>query len=173
MRVYHLPVHYLLTLRCRSLDPQTTYRTANEARFDFSNGSLEEQQASALGNIARPDDFIQFFITGSEKQPNPPKRPDGHASSLVIGTIPSTIDDIASSVSSTPGNAEHNETSLMGHFGAVSESGIYLDFDSLNEWTASSTPEFCTKVDIPYSYFCKTFSPERPNREGIFRRVPT
>lgn len=145
----------MLTFKCRSLDPQTTYSTADDARFDFSSGSVEEQQASALGNIARPNDFIQFFIATPEVSNPQATYSLGEQRDLVLGTVPSTIDDIPSIGSTTPGNPEHNEIGLMGHFGAVSESGIYL-FSK----TSHRSPAVETKLDIPHSYLCRTWLPQ-------------
>lgn len=164
-----------------SLDPQTTYKSGNEARFDFSNGSLEEERVPALGNIARPNAYIQFFLANSDipfRQPvetpdwseaaelakNKEKEihADVYQASTVLGAVPSTIDDI-SNPESSPGKAPLKDSTLFqnGHFGALSESGIYYnstvvkDFKS-GEYVMSPLP-ISTKIDVPYSYFFQDY----------------
>ena len=137
-----------------SLDPQRTYNEVEEPQLDFVNGSLEEQQISALGNLAQPGAYIQFFVgnpgkshTTLEKRLNyfdPKKR------NVVIGTTPSTIDDIP--IDTVDKGGEHVRI-RNGHFGCVSQSGIYLSKkDPGSNPNTSESPSFGTKIDLPHSY---------------------
>lgn len=165
-----------------SLDPQTTYKTVNEARFDFSSVSLEEQQASALGNIAHPNAVIQFFLANGEMisrplpdtfQGNEPveasqKRTyaDMFQTATVFGAVPSTVDIIPTFESpasvTTPGDSIEFRKGL---FGAVSESGMYYDStvpkDIISGEHVTRPVAISTKIDLPYSYLFRDYEKER------------
>jgi hypothetical protein len=171
-----------------SLDPQTTYRTISEARFDYTGGSIEEHQASALGNIAKPNSFIQFFAMEGKNaspvrltDPQPRRSPmdDRYRMHTVLGTVPSTVDQTPTRPRKRPKSQKYetfrarwwrrrglglktgspnwkdNVIFRSGHFGAVSESGLYLDFakkHSQKDATVSEQDIVQTKIDFPYSY---------------------
>jgi hypothetical protein len=161
-----------------SLDPQTTYNTINKARFDFSNASLEEQQSYALGNIAQEGASIQFFVA---------KENIKHTKDLVVhdrrfvkktfvlGGVPSTVDDVPEPKQEHP---KKNLFFLPGHFGVVSESGIYFRDRSLKaksgDENTSTEPEAIpheTKIDLPFSYVvCDT---RLEGNEISSRGIPT
>lgn len=161
-----------------SLDPQSTYGEISEARFDFSTGSLEEQQMSALGNIAESDAYIQFFIANDNFAYVKPVKLAKLAgvnigqTSTVVGTVPSTIDD-------QPNDEPHPEAGKAeivcqpGHFGAVSEAGMFLSADSIKQRAPKGRdriiekPAIHTKIDLPYSYVYRDFRLEA--KPGIFR----
>jgi len=163
-----------------SLDPQTTYDAIPEARYDYSEGTLEEQQASALGKIAQEGDSIQFFVAHTRKYHDASKL-SGKAKgqlrkSIVFGAIPSTIDDI-------PGPQNTDGTALdpnikplhirVGHFGYVSESGMFLHYGPQKN-KGSKEPvsvESYTKIDLPYSYLYKDFEAEKSPPSGLIRRL--
>lgn len=144
-----------------SLDPQTTYNTVNEARFDFSDASLEEQQTSALGNIAQEGASIQFFVAGKHRENGEGVAYDVAGilrKTLVLGGVPSTVDDVPKSNQENPDKKLY---SLPAHFGCVSESGIYLqdkDLISMSTDEITSTEPNAiphqTKIDLPFSYVC-------------------
>ena len=153
-----------------SLDPQRSYTDNGEAKFDFSNGLLEEQQASVLTCMAQPGAYIQFFVADSSKTNHRERLPepanlsnvDLFQKSLVIGTVPSTIDDVPKSQqSSEQGVSGAKSSSIMarlGHFGFVSESGMFLshtevDSSHSDEQDEIISPDINTKIDLPYSYF--------------------
>lgn len=137
-----------------SLDPQKTYNEVEEPQLDFSHGSLEVQQISALGNMAEPGAYIQFFVGNPGRLLSTPDKRlnsiDPKKRIVVIGTTPSTIDDIPS----TTVSEDDDEIRIRnGYFGCVSQSGIYLSkkssgFDVYDSQRAS----FGTKIDVPYSY---------------------
>lgn len=136
----------------------------DEARFDFSEGSLEDQQASALGTLAKEGHYVQFFTAklkylnrkwhkNNLKNGYNKKRDDEYArdvtSSTVIGTTPSTRDQLP--VSEEPRSIEAKDrkgliSTRPGHFGCVTESGLFLRRKS------EETGTWVTKVDLPYSY---------------------
>jgi hypothetical protein len=143
-----------------SLDPQTKYNTVNEARFDFSDASLEEQQTSALGNIAQEGASIQFFVAGKHRENGESVAYDVTGivrKTVVLGGVPSTVDDVPKSNQENPDKKLY---SLPGHFGCVSESGIYLqdkDLISMSTGEITSTEPKAvpqTKIDLPFSYVC-------------------
>ena len=167
-----------------SLDPQSTYSEVSEARFDFSTGSLEEQQTSALGNIAEPDAYIQFFVLDNNsprqmptRNPNP--RRDGiRQMSTVIGTIPSSIDDQRPD-DYAPGTVGDTQLDCeRGHFGAVSEAGIFLSAPSMEKTTPTGGDSIIrrraiqTKIDLPYSYVYRNFAPvTKPGKLNATERL--
>jgi hypothetical protein len=139
-----------------SLDPQATYNTVGEARFDFSDGTLEEQQTSALGNTAKEGDYIQFFTAQPSKTEADKavykntnlQYTNSDVKSSVIGAVPSTIDELPGPLVD---DTQQQQSRIplthirMGHFGFVSESGMFLSQKTGNP--------IATKIDLPYSYF--------------------
>jgi hypothetical protein len=141
-----------------SLDPQSAVNDISEARFDYSTGSLEDQQKSAWGKIAEVDASIQFFIA---ENPVPAQTPpkdfvrvfeDMWRRTTVIGTVPSSIDSQKTEETGpSVGTEVGNVIIKPGHFGAVSESGIFLStFPAVG--TGSACVPVRTKIDLPYSY---------------------
>jgi len=175
-----------------SLDPQTTYSTVNEARFDFSTGTIEEQQSSALGNIAQANSLIQFFIADSEKLlrrsilDERSRARDVFQDGTVVGTAPSTIDEIPQE-EPLPVNGSsklrHRNRRIFfqaGRFGAVSESGLYLSSnvvksDSEQPVMSREGHLINTKIDFPYSYIFRDLKYEKEGNMPCFakRHVPT
>ncbi|PVH78837.1 hypothetical protein DL98DRAFT_236536 [Cadophora sp. DSE1049] len=145
-----------------SLDPQTTYSEIPEARFDFSGGSLEEQQTSALGNIAQEGAYIQFFVARRNTLKEMPVY-DRSAykvlmrQSAVFGAVPSTVDDVPTPPREI--NKESTDTPTppfiirRGHFGLVSEAGMFVRHGPHHKPGQPPMPDSFTKVDMPYSYF--------------------
>jgi hypothetical protein len=133
-----------------SLDPQKTFNEDEETQLDFLNGSIEEQQMSALGNIAKPGDYIQFFAKNPRWQKPSEQRLlylDPKKRSVVIGTNPSTIDDVPVPETSTQLRIFH------GHFGCASQSGIYLSQKSTkSKHDEPEKSKSVSKIDLPYSY---------------------
>lgn len=130
-----------------SLDPQTTYYGKKHAPLEFSNRTMEEQQTSALGVLAEPGAFIQFFTTkhdGDEITPSPVSESNASAQSVVIGTIPNPVDGADMEV---PDDLNDTIEIQAGHFGCVSQAGLYI-----HKGRENSEP-YETKVDIPYSFF--------------------
>ncbi|TAQ89024.1 hypothetical protein B7494_g2669 [Chlorociboria aeruginascens] len=162
-----------------SLDPQITPYSAPETEIDHLS-PIEEQNTSALGNIAWRNSFIQFFVPYApgkkhREYPTPQQKSSRERSpfrqSLVFGTIPSTVDKLIPSSpspqsNSSNGRPQYSDASLQaGHFGAVSETGLFLDATKIptfshNKKKVLSRPKIRTKVDLPYSYFYTDLQPE-------------
>lgn len=131
-----------------SLDPQTTYSTSNESRYDYSEESPDRQQVSALGNLAQEGAFIQFLVapkTFESLEESDEEYAEFTRRSTVFGVVPSTVDDIPDE------NQEKTRFDLQvhhGHFGCVSESGLFFRAEE-----GRSNPRVVeTKIDLPYSY---------------------
>ena len=150
-----------------SLDPQTTYSTIPESRFDFSEGSLEEQQASALGNLAQEGAFIQFLVADSNRSPvdfswREKNHVDATRRSTVIGVVPSTVDEMAPKSEDNASSKADKQLDVriwLGHFGCVSESGMFIHRSNASpspgqedSRSATNFPPIDTKVDLPFSY---------------------
>ncbi|KAK0100316.1 hypothetical protein ONS95_008273 [Cadophora gregata] len=171
-----------------SLDPQTTYSEVPEARFDFSGGSLEEQQNSALGNIAQEGALIQFFV--ARRDPSPHKyqprvdciegRKPSMRQSAVFGAVPSTVDDIPTPAPETSEESTDKPrdpfTFRYGHFGFVSESGMFVRHSQHPTPDQPLPPDSFAKVDLPYSYFYNDYRKPKPKNEQeqklVIRKVP-
>ncbi len=141
-----------------SLDPKTTYNDSEETGFDFSDGSWEKQQASALGSIAEPGALIQFFASESSKTPATISPAVTYSNldlkTTVFGTIPSTIDNIPPPRSESK-KAKGRAFVRRGHFGCATESGIFLRHVPLKEPQDGIDADLfpaTTKIDLPYSY---------------------
>ena len=111
----------------------------------------------ALGNIAKPDSWIQFYIstaliTDEAARDSGLETPDhglGRLNSLAFGCIPSTVDSLPAPTSDPSGPLDKTAPHALiegfkGHFGAQSEAGIFIHAPG-NDKIKSS------KVDIPYS----------------------
>lgn len=161
-----------------SLDPQTSYASIAEAWLDapnFSTTSPSDQQITALGNIAKPGSYIQFFTTHNAQSEGEPLFTTGSprkmsVSTTIVGTVPSTIDDIPTS-KIAPDETVQTMRRRIGEFGCVSESGLFIQHtlaignttldknSSYRQKRQSSSrslpitrPSFETKLDLPYSY---------------------
>jgi hypothetical protein len=131
---------------------------------------VEEQQASALGRIAKPKSFIQFFVALGEKSqiaPESQEQPDLDADlspkHTVLGTVPSTIDEIPGSPAKIVEGERKGVNFRPGLFGAVSESGLYLNYAAVkrdqpaDDLIPSKQTLVSTKVDLPFAYFYTSF----------------
>jgi hypothetical protein len=143
-----------------SLDPQTTPSITDEPRFDNSTQSIEQQQATALGDLASPGSFIQFYTADSVSMPSTSSTSSSTVNdwnlSVVIGTVPSTIDDVPdTSAKKSKIDGGKDMEWLCNHLGVVSESGIYLESRPLpiNPKTNSEKLHcpVVTKIDMPFS----------------------
>lgn len=150
-----------------SLDPQTTYNTSQEPRYDHSSQdqTIEEQQTSALGSIAKPGSYIQFFLAKGLSDTSRVEAYDARKLryTTILGAVPSTMDDIPAVNTGIVPELEGDERIkyIPKCFGAVSESGIFI-----------TTPYNTTsKLDIPFSYV-KDTRVESPKTQGtlVYRR---
>ncbi|RDW67804.1 hypothetical protein BP6252_09200 [Coleophoma cylindrospora] len=165
-----------------ALDPQTEYKTESDDEFIFSGKSIKDEQAAALGNVALPGSYIQFFTNSPKrvsantqskantKKIRPWRTPASqYCQGTVLGVVPSTIDNMPQVEEFAGAEEISGDTirTVRGAFGAVSESGLYIQkaaFDSrLSQVAAGST-----KYDMPYTYIYQetTYTP-RPKKRGV------
>ncbi|KAH8657449.1 hypothetical protein BGZ60DRAFT_434418 [Tricladium varicosporioides] len=140
-----------------SLDPQTTYHQRDSTDLEFLSPSFEEHQISALGNVAQPGSYIQFFASAKSDDTwrkfnyvaTKPHTYWGNTSlrSAAFGTIRSTIDEDLSddtSPSDTP------VVPISGAFGCCSQTGLFTRRWQQND---DGTGRFVeTKIDLPQSF---------------------
>jgi hypothetical protein len=181
-----------------SLDPQVNYEKIEEARFDMSSGASEqEQQDTALGDLARRGDWIQFFtVNPSKAKEHATKSPEAldlhywrdsiiserlaipytadsinWMKSAVFGAVPSTIDKMPDDHGGI--SPKKGLVFQQGHFGAVSESGLFLRSEQRLKKgfqgkvvMTSDFRNYDTKIDIPHSYVYRNLS---LNSQAAFR----
>ncbi|CCU76798.1 V-type ATPase, C subunit family protein [Blumeria hordei DH14] len=121
-----------------ALDPETSFEGQHFAGINLPNNNTKypEKYTDALTNIAQEGASIQFYRAISRKPSGITQHRCTTENQIVIGSISSTVDEIVSA--SDPGTAF-----IAGHFGCVSESGIFFQ-------SAENLP---TKIDVPHSYF--------------------
>ncbi|ELR06276.1 hypothetical protein VC83_05034 [Pseudogymnoascus destructans] len=146
-----------------SLDPETQFGSG-EARYDFSQpGSAldsDAEQTQALGQIAKPGSYIQFLIAHQQldqlagailplNKPEKlePREVDCTTPSIVLGCIPSTIDDIPLPPLETSGDEARRELAVAyNQLSILSENGLYLRREDAEQ---THMPAHFTRVDIP------------------------
>lgn len=161
-----------------SLDPETSFRQTPQSESDFfQNLSFEDDAASksgpveALGNIAAPGSQIQFFLdTTSLNDDTAPEgftpvirkvfgdyTNDTHAPSMTFGVTPSTIDNQLYTPESGVINkkddkpARGNMEFLPNHFGALTETALFVTTSDSSTAQQSDTPQVGTKISVPYA----------------------
>lgn len=162
------------TLGLLSLDPQLTHDTADQEPFvdPFANpfASEDDQPSFMVGGVVKPNSYIQFFLSADEKrfkinEPLPTERkltPGGVYSFTAVGAVPSDTRKFRAPTKAWVANKTIEGKNLTharpGHFGAVSESGIFLrsaevkDGKMAGEESVEQTP-ILSKVNAPFSYF--------------------
>lgn len=131
-----------------------------KADFD-SSGPFGDDQAKALGSIADPGSRIQFLARrspthGRETEPRPQPALQG---SLVLGCLPSISDHMpqsAATASADDGTSGPVTRCFDGHFGALSEKGIYVYSGREGEGPgdldrAVPVPLTNSKIDVPHT----------------------
>jgi hypothetical protein len=184
----------LLTLFCSgwglkqgllSLDPQKTYSTINESRFDFSEGTVDEQQISALGNIAQEGAFIQFLVAAQDNSEGVSLRKpnsgyiDSTLRSTVVGAVPNAVDEIHGLRQEKQTDNETLKDGIQvypGHFGCVSESGMFLhrplaESKNRRKDLKRDMPMVETKIDLPYSYIYRDHAKIRRKFSGASKKA--
>lgn len=143
-----------------SLDPETTLLNSTETSHNFdSSDSVDNNQIQALGNIAKPGFWVQFLISHSITPATPLETVDldtltpGSKStiSLSFGCTASTVDDIPQSSADPSAPSKEDDiqpvvSGYYGHFGAMSEAGIFIRIVENGVVTGS-------KIDVPNSEF--------------------
>ncbi|RFU26721.1 hypothetical protein B7463_g9609, partial [Scytalidium lignicola] len=157
-----------------SLDPQTTYNQANEPSFSFMGVSFDEasssslSSSSALGDLAKPDAYIQFFVADPHQGQDQGERVKSNATdgmTTVVGTVPSTVDEMPRvSEGLISDNIPDEDLFIhhVGHFGAVSESGMFVESSEASSASFSGNSKsesgseghmVRSKIDMPYSFY--------------------
>jgi hypothetical protein len=148
-----------------SLDPEITHGSNQESPLQFHHGfSPKDEQSQALGEVAKPGDYIQFFIPG-DAMPEAPLVEEANSArreSSVFGTIPSSVDDLPPTISAEETSQLENFVAVPGHFGALTEQGIYL---SLVRPKDTQLADFKTKIDIPFTRFIQNSTRPIQSRE--------
>ncbi|KAI9868022.1 MAG: hypothetical protein M1813_006767 [Trichoglossum hirsutum] len=144
-----------------ALDPEITCETREDRLPELGAGEGDEEQVT-LGEIAKPGDFVQFFIHEPHLQPSPPQVDSGFPySTIAFGSIPSSIDAAPDEFLSTSLDRPRRLEVIEDQFGALSEHGIC---HKLVDYAISKTggcelqsplsgPVAQTKVDVPFSMF--------------------
>ncbi|CAD6503875.1 BgTH12-05619 [Blumeria graminis f. sp. triticale] len=121
-----------------ALDPETSFEGQHVAGINLSDDDMKypEKYTDALANIAQEGALIQFYHMISRQPSGITQHRCTTENQIVIGSVSSTVDDMVSA--SDPGTSF-----IAGHFGCVSESGIFFQ----------SAENSSTKIDVPHSYF--------------------
>lgn len=143
-----------------SLDPDTTLLKSTDARHDFdSDDPGDNEHVQALGKIAKPGSWVQFLVSHHSTSEthiatvglNNSNLDSEFINCLSFGCIPSTVDDTSQSLSDPSISSDEKDfhrsvDGLEGHFGAMSEGGIFICANEKDAVTSS-------KIDVPYSIF--------------------
>lgn len=120
----------------------------------------DAEQARALGQIAKPGTYIQFLIAHQQLDQLPgaapplnnaellePREADGAPPSILIGCIPSTIDDIPLPPLETSEDEARSDLVVdYNRLSILSEKGLYLRRQNVEQ---VDKPDHFTRVDIP------------------------
>ncbi|KAF2451806.1 hypothetical protein P171DRAFT_12164 [Karstenula rhodostoma CBS 690.94] len=139
-----------------SLDPIPTMEADSADELGDFDGADGPDLDSALQQVARQGDYVQFFISPSVSAKDDViagSHDDKQVWGLELGTIPSTTD----AMPVVPGEAEtagRNEISVFkSTFGALAEGGMVISRSfKLNQGDSFSTIGRST-VDVPFSRF--------------------
>lgn len=146
-----------------SLDPDMSYNKLHQTSRDSALETMGSSEGlSALHEVARPGEFIQFFVSPSDgdatwnARTKDIKVPPASTRrwSLEFGTISSSIDSMPESSSQEAVEPSNPRIAVFRkHFGALSEGGMsiarYCQSKKMGSWDAV----MCSKVDVPYSRF--------------------
>ncbi|KAI6364325.1 hypothetical protein MCOR25_005663 [Pyricularia grisea] len=126
-----------------SLDPQTTYSSSGPEDLETFMAAFGGE--TTPNSVVSPGSYIQFLV--EPLQPSPSQETQ-RLPSLLLGTTPSNTVEL--------GEADHASgkqlsTLVEGHFGALSNSGIYVNLASSSNG-GSHPGHILTKVDAPNSY---------------------
>ncbi|KAH0541583.1 hypothetical protein FGG08_003931 [Glutinoglossum americanum] len=151
-----------------ALDPEIAYKEGGDGLSKSVLGEGDGQQ-TAWAEIAKPGDFIQYFVY--EPDPRPlldPRLP--HSAMIVFGSIPSSLDATPDELPHPPAGRHRKFEVIEDQFGALSECGIgYQTADYATPQAGTLDPQSPlpdsiarTKVDVPFStfYYQYTMAPD-------------
>lgn len=163
-----------------ALDPQLTIDATDHARFDDPDDSDQVHEVRELGGFAKPDSFIQFFLAPEAKtsdeftQAYEPLTPRSPHTLTAIGTVPPEVEKVQAPGPQVRKTPRHPTQIRLGHFGAVSESGLFLRSAAVGDQQQGRAEEpsqqtrVLSKISSPYSYFYRDFrSPRYKEREKL------
>ncbi|EKG20805.1 hypothetical protein MPH_01889 [Macrophomina phaseolina MS6] len=127
-----------------SLDPRRYFEQSPRSASSSLDADGHESHADALGRVAIPGSYIQFFASPALSLESPQYARD----TSVFGTIPSSIDDIPQA-----GEGPAEIEVWPGWFGALSEQGMSMKY-VVHEHQTHATEHFSqTMIDVPFSLF--------------------
>ena len=146
-----------------SLDPDISYNELHQTSRDSALETMGSSEGlSALHEVAKPGEFIQFFVSPSDGDSTWNARTEDikvppastRRWSLEFGTVSSSIDSMPESSSQEAVEPSNPRIAVFRkHFGALSEGGIsissYCQSKKMGSWDAVLR----SKVDVPYSRF--------------------
>ena len=146
-----------------SLDPDMSYNKLHQTSRDSALETMGSSEGlSALHEVAKPGEFIQFFVSPSDGDATWNARTEDikvppastRRWSLEFGTVSSSIDSMPESSSQEAIEPSNPRIAVFRkHFGALSESGMsiarYCQSKKMGSWDAVMR----SKVDVPYSRF--------------------
>ncbi|KAK3079476.1 hypothetical protein LTS18_004770, partial [Coniosporium uncinatum] len=139
-----------------ALDPDCSFSSDRPSSDDPFGFELDPDEAKeqAMGDVASPGKYVQFFTTVDEQTDSTP--PEALQSlrklSFDIGTIPSRIDELpheGSPLLNEPAKLE----AFRAHFGMLSEKGVSLLVRRHDPQSGEITEVVRTKVDVAYSRY--------------------
>ncbi|KAL9604018.1 MAG: hypothetical protein Q9219_000780 [cf. Caloplaca sp. 3 TL-2023] len=151
-----------------ALDPELDFDDAPEfSASDLTeNADPETEKRTKLGQIVNPGDTVQFFMRHPKASSTSASTSNGKSyshdfpksTSVVFGTIPSTLDAMpVTSTAVVDDSEELSCTYVQGHFGMLSEQGISLST------TIADGRDLRTKIDVPHTAVSlATASTKRP-----------
>ena len=134
-----------------ALDPGDYRSSKTEAEDENSIEDLDEEEA--LTQVARPGDFIQFFITPPALKKPPPKiqatytRRKASIQQLSIGVVPSSINDRLPDHTSRANETAQFSVS-RGGCKILTESALNLQL----EYGGDVRRTYASKLDVPYAF---------------------
>ncbi|TLS26623.1 hypothetical protein PpBr36_05285 [Pyricularia pennisetigena] len=126
-----------------SLDPQTTYSSSGPEDLETFMAAFGGE--TTPNSVVSPGSYIQFLV--EPLQPSPAQGTQ-RLPSLLLGTTPSNPVELGDGENS---RGKQPPNLVEGHFGALSNSGIYLSLASSSN-SGSYPGQILTKVDAPNSY---------------------
>ena len=142
-----------------SLDPDTS-PIAEDAAAASKTPVVEDvlpSQESMLGDIAKVGDSIQFFVLRTNAEPSERTNLPGSLRvwSFGVGAIPSTIDQMPITAMTSNSHTGPKDNLpfryVADHFGALSESGFYLQIID-NSTSNREQSSITSKIDVPFSH---------------------
>lgn len=144
----------------------------------------QQQQDWSLEGIVKPDSYVQFFLMPEPKEAQSTEviedqegfNDAARYSLTVFGSVPRPLDQIQAPAWAVSKVLESKDFIYFrgGHFGAVSESGLFLTSSAAKDESHGSDGKHSeqtlvkSKVNAPFSYFYR----DRRSQAGMVRDWP-